>query len=100
MLKQLYLPKWSIVLLTLYSIREPYRYCQKIYKNTPPGETPVASSHVRNVLTLMEINGFITREKKGRTKPIVLTVKGEQVAKDILKLKQDLSKPLSAFETG
>jgi predicted transcriptional regulator len=63
-------------------------------------EIPVAGSHVRSIISLFEANGFISREKKGRIKHISFTAKGKQIAEDVLKLKQDLNSPLSAFRNS
>lgn len=92
MLSQLNLPQWGIVLIALYGIKEPYNYCQKLYR-----EVPMASSHIRNILVLMEADGFIMRTRESKIRRITLTVKGRQIAEDVIKLKQDMDKNPSIF---
>ena len=94
MLNKLCLPQWSIILITLYHVAGPYSYCQKLYR-----EVDTASSHIRRILSLMEINGFIMRKKDGRIKHIELTLKGRQVAEDVIKLKEDMNKTPVLFQT-
>lgn len=94
MLTKLSLPQWSSILITLHRISAPYSYCQKLYR-----EVNIASSHIRRILTLLETNGLITREKEGRIKHIRLTVKGMQIVEDVLRLKKALTQSLSAFDT-
>lgn len=93
MIRGLSLPGWSNLLLALNRLEDNQTYCQKVYR-----EVRIASSHVRNIISHLEEKELIKREKKGRIKHITLTRKGKQIAKDVLKLKQDLNKELSAFE--
>lgn len=97
MITQLTLPHWSTILIALHGIREKERYSQTLLR-----KVPIASSHVRNILILMETNGFIARakEKEGRIRPITLTLKGEQIAEDVIKLRQDMERTPSFFENN
>ena len=92
MIRGLSLPGWCNLLLVLDTLQDNQRYCQRVYR-----EISIASSHVRSIITHMEEKDIIKRNKKGRIKHIHITDKGKQIAKDVLKLKQDLNKDLSEF---
>ena len=93
MINGLTLQTWQEITLVLYKLQDNQRYCQKVYR-----EITTSSSHVRNILKCMEKEDFIRRESKGRIKYIVMTEKGKEIAKNILKLKEDLYRDLSKFE--
>lgn len=93
MIHGLNLQGWEELSLTLYNLQNSQRYCQKVYK-----EVTTASSHVRSIIICMEEKDLVRRRAKGRIKYIILTKKGKEIAKDVLKLKQDLDKDLSEFE--
>ncbi|MFA5032765.1 MAG: hypothetical protein WC614_07080 [bacterium] len=94
MLSQLSLSHWSMVLIALHHIRKPHRYTQRLYREVPNS----SPAHIRKILSLMETGGFITRTEGSKIKHIEFTPKGEQIAEDVLKLKQDMERDVSFFE--
>ena len=94
MITQLTLPHWSIVLVALHHVRKPHRYTQRLDREIP-GSSP---AHIRKILSLMEGSGFITKTEGSKIKHIEFTAKGEQIAEDVIKLKQDMEKDSSFFE--
>jgi predicted transcriptional regulator len=86
MIKKLDLPQWNELLAQLYSLPDNHRYFQKLLKNVD-----VASSHIRNVILLLEKENLIYRISQSKIKYIVLTEKGKRTAQIILELKRSLT---------
>lgn len=97
MITKLNLPHWSKVLLAVHGMKDKERYTQRLFRRVP-----IASSHIRNVVLVMETAGYIEKSKgkDGRVKEIRLTIKGVQIAKDVLKLKQDMKRSPLFFENN
>jgi hypothetical protein len=65
--EQIYLPKWTELLVALYNIPEEQRYCGRLHKRTG-----ITIRHIRDLVNNLERMGIVTKEGKGKIKYIRL----------------------------
>jgi predicted transcriptional regulator len=86
MVKRLFL-KWSEVLIVIGKLPEEKCYGQKICQ-----EMGGAASHIRNIIPWLEKQKMIRRKTGRKIRYIALTVRGKNIANDILSMKTDLNR--------
>lgn len=88
MSKQIYLPKWTELVVALYNTPSEQRYNQKLHRTIA-----ITTRHLRTLISDLEDMGIATTTRKSKIKYIALTEKGEKVAESLLQiypaLKQD-----------
>jgi len=78
----IYLPKWIEVLVTLHSMSDGERYCQRLYR-----KLKMNSGHVRTMINHLERLRLIKRVPEKKIRRITLTKKGLVLAELALRMK-------------
>ena len=79
--KDIYLPKWTELLVALYNTPEDQRYCGKLHRRTG-----ITIRHIRDLVNSLEGMGIVAKEGKGKIKYIRLTDAGINLAEALLEI--------------
>ena len=79
--REIYLPKWTELLVALYNTPKEQRYCGKLHRRTG-----ITIRHIRDLLNSLERMGIISRQGKGKIRYIQLTDAGISLAEALLEI--------------
>lgn len=81
MTREIFLPKWTEILVAIYNSPEDQRYCGKLHRRTG-----MTIRHLRSLVRSLEGMGIVTKEGKGKIKYIQLTDSGINLAEALLEI--------------
>jgi len=79
--KEIYLPKWTELLVALYNTPEDQRYCGRLHRRTG-----ITIRHIRDLVNSLEGMGIVAKEGQGKIKYIRLTDAGTNLAEALLEI--------------
>ena len=79
--KEIFLPKWTELLVAIYNSPEDQRYCGKLHRRTG-----ITMRHIRSLVDSLERMGIIVKEGKDKIKYIRLTDSGISLAEALMEI--------------
>lgn len=78
---EIFLPKWTQVMVALYITPEEHCYCGRLHR-----KTRMTTRHLRDLVAQLEEKNLIQRHEGRKIKYIKLTEQGEKLARCFLEI--------------
>ena len=78
---EIYLPKWTRVMVALYNTPDEHCYCGRLHRNVG-----MTTRHLRSLIANLEDLNFVERTDTRKIRYITLTDTGERLAELLLQI--------------